>query len=93
MVISEDGAEHASSLLPLREESSVLPSPLPQDLIKQVYEADLEATRSRQQAEEERLRTEERWWQAEEARQQAEEIWLGTERMQLHPKEEFQQAR
>ena len=59
VVISEDGAEHASSLLPLLEESSVLPSPLPPHLGKRVYEADLEASRRRQQAEKERLRAEE----------------------------------
>ena len=91
VVISEDGAELASSLLPLLEKSSVFPSPLPQDLVKQVYEADLEACRSRQRNEE-WLRDEEKWWLAEEARQQAEEIWLWTERMQLHAEEEFQQA-
>ena len=92
VVIPEDETEHAPFLLPLLEESSVLRSPLPQHLVKQVYEADLEASRSRQRTEEERLRAEEKRRLTEEARQQAEEIRLWTERVQLHA-EEFQQAR
>ena len=89
MVISECGGEHGSSLLPLLEESSVLPSPLPQHLVKQVYEADLKASRSKQQAEEERLRAEEKRWLTEEAWQKAEEIRLWIERVRLHAEEEF----
>ena len=56
-----------------------MPSPLPQHLVKQVYEADLKASRSKQQAEEERLRAEEKRWLTEEAWQKAEEIRLWTE--------------